>query len=107
VEQGLPLPVEVGSIDHRRSLRGKFSLPAAWEVPVEIPTGISSEETSRTHVRVFGFHADSGEIVTDPNFEYFWKIMLTNNSGRLALRERSREFLDFVYNVVPKPPTFL
>src|SRR5258708_29120261 len=59
----------VDLIDHQPSLRGEFSFPAAWKVPVDVPIGVSREEARRAHVRVLGFHADAGDIAAKVNFE--------------------------------------
>ena len=94
------------SIDHNLSL-GKRAPPAAGKVSVDGPISNAREEAGRAHVRVFGFHAETGDIVIDLNVEYIWEIVLTNDGSNLAARERFGNFFDLIHRVVPKAQTFL
>src|SRR5260370_34331860 len=97
--------MKVRSIDHQLPL-GKRAPPDAWEVSIEVPIPDSREKAGRAHVRVFGFHAETGDIVIDLNVEYFWEIALTNDGTNLAAHERLGNFIYLVYRVVPKAQTF-
>jgi hypothetical protein len=60
------------------------------------------EEARRTHVRVFGFDADTDDIDTNTRFEYFRKVVVTNNGRSLALYKRIRDLFDLAYDVIPE-----
>ena len=76
-------------------------------MPVDVPVANARKESGRAHVRVFGLHADEGDIVIDLNVEYLWEIVLMNDRSSPAAHERPGNFFELVHRVVPKLQTFL
>jgi hypothetical protein len=72
---------------------------------VDVPLTIIREEAGRAYVCIFSFHAKTGDVVVDPNSEYFRETVLTYDSRDLAIYECPNNLMDFIHGVVPQVQT--
>jgi hypothetical protein len=76
-------------------------------VSVDVPVANAREEAGWAHIRVFGFPASADDIITNPDFEYFREIVLTNDLCNLTIYERTHKSFDLIHHSVPELQTFL
>jgi hypothetical protein len=60
-------------------------------------------KAGRAHIRVFGFHASTGDIATNPNFEYLREGVVTNDGRNVAIYERACNLFNLAHDFVQKP----
>jgi hypothetical protein len=94
--------VSARSIDNNNSLR-EISLPAAREMPIDIPVGLAGIKTGWIYVGVFSLHADVNDIPLNCILEVLGQVMLADHRLDLPVDKGHCCPLYFIDNIVLEP----